>query len=64
MVPLGANHDAKTTNSSGELLSETASMKKHPAPLTAGHMFARLAGIGLLLLAVVGAWAGGSARRN
>jgi hypothetical protein len=56
MVPLGANQDAKTTNGSGELLSETAPMEKHPAPLTAGNMFARLVGIGILLLGVVGAF--------
>jgi hypothetical protein len=43
MAPLGANQDAKTTKSSGELLGETAPMEKHPAPLTAGSMFARLA---------------------
>src|SRR6266436_3250336 len=54
MAPLGANQDAKTTSGSGELLSETAPMEKHPAPLTAGNMFARLAGIGVLLLGVVG----------
>src|SRR5882757_2055338 len=54
MAPLGANQDAKTTSGSGELLSETAPMEKHPASLTAGSMFARLAGIGVLLLGVVG----------
>src|SRR4030088_2311192 len=54
MVPLGANQDAKTTNGGGEPLSEPAPMEKHPAPLTAGNMFARLAGIGVLLLGVVG----------
>jgi hypothetical protein len=67
VAPLGANQDAKTTNGSGESLGETAAMENHPAPLTAGNMFARLAGIGVLLLGVVGAflfWAGGSARRN
>ena len=53
MAPL-ANQDAKTTNRSGEVLSETAPMEKHPAPLTAGNMFARLAGIGVLLLGVMG----------
>jgi len=56
MAPLGANQDAKTTNGSGELLSETAPMEKHSAPLTAGNMFARLAGIGALLLGVLGAF--------
>src|SRR3977135_23779 len=56
MAPLGANQDAKTTKSSGELLGETAPMEKHPAPLTAGNVFARLAGMGVLLLGVVGAF--------
>src|SRR5258708_18028020 len=54
MAPLGANQDAKTTSGSGELLSETAPMEKHPASLTAGSMFARLAGIGVLLLGGLG----------
>jgi hypothetical protein len=53
MAPLGANQAAKTTNGSGELLSETTPMEKHPAPLAAGNMFVRLAGIGVLLLAGV-----------
>jgi hypothetical protein len=56
MAPLGANQDAKTTNGRGELLTESAPLEKHPAPLTAGNMFARLAGIGVLLLGVVGAF--------
>jgi hypothetical protein len=56
MVPLGTKQDAKTTNRTGELLIETAPMEKHPAPLTAGSMLARLAGIGVLLLGVVGAF--------
>ncbi len=56
MAPLGTNRDAKTTSGSGESLSETAPMEKHPAPLTAGDMFARFAGIGVLLLGVVGAF--------
>jgi catalase len=56
MAPPGANQDAKTTNISGELRSETAPMEKHPAPLTAGDMFSRLAGIGVLLLGVLGAF--------
>jgi catalase len=54
MAPLGANQDAKTTDGSGESLSGTAPMEKHPAPLTPGNMFARLAGIGVLLLGVAG----------
>src|SRR5580704_2496918 len=51
-----ASQDAKTTTGSEVMLSETAPMEKHPAPLTAGNMFARLAGIGVLLLGVVGAF--------
>ena len=53
MAPLGANQNEKPTNESGELVSETASMEMHPAPLTPGNMFSRLAGIGILLLVVV-----------
>jgi catalase len=56
MAPLGTNHDTETTNDSRELLTETAPMDKHPAPLTAGDMFARLASIGVLILGVVGAF--------
>ena len=56
MAPSGTRQDAKQTNGSGELLSEAARMEKHPAPLTAGNMFARLAAIGVLLLGVVGAF--------
>jgi catalase len=56
MAPLGTKHDTETTNASREFLSETAPMEKHPAPLTAGDVFARLAGIGVLLLGVVGAF--------
>jgi catalase len=56
MAPLGPNQDANTTNGSGDLLSKTAAMEKHPAPLTARDVFARLAGIGVLLLGVLGAF--------
>jgi len=56
MTPLGADQGAKTTGGSGELLSETATVEKHPAPLSAGSMFARLAGIGVVLLGAVGAF--------
>jgi catalase len=56
MAPFGANQDANTTNGSSELRSDTAAMEKHPAPLTAGSTFARLAGIGVVLLGVVGAF--------
>lgn len=53
MPPFGANQDAKTTNGSEDLPSETAPME-HQAPLTQGNMFARLAGVGIVLLGVVG----------
>jgi hypothetical protein len=56
MAPLGANQDPKTINGSGGLLSEAAPMEMHPAPLTAGNMFARLASIAVLLLGLVGAF--------
>jgi catalase len=56
MAPLGPNQDSRTTTGSGELLSETAPVEYHPAPLTAGNVFARLAGVGVLLLGVVGAF--------
>src|SRR5580693_5806764 len=56
MAPLGANQDSRTRGGSGEMLGETASMEGHPAPLTAGNRLARLAGIGVLLLGVVGAF--------
>ncbi len=56
MAPLGANQNTKTTNGGGELLSETPPIEKHQAPLTAANLFSRLAGIGVLLLGVVGAF--------
>jgi catalase len=56
MAPSGPNQDAKTTNGGGELQSENAPLEKPPAPLTAGDLIARLAGIGVLLLGVVGAF--------
>jgi catalase len=56
MEPLGANQDAKITNGSGESLSETAPIEDHRAPLPAGDRLARFAGIGVLLLGVVGAF--------
>jgi catalase len=56
MAPSGPNQDAKTTNGGGELLGENAPMEKPPAPLTAGDLLARLAGIGVLLLGVMGAF--------
>jgi catalase len=56
VAPLEANQAAKTTNNSGDLRSKAALMENHPAPLTAGSMFARLASIGGLLLVAVGAF--------
>jgi catalase len=56
MAALGANQDAKTTTGSGELSSETPATEKYPAALTPGDMFSRLAGIGVLLLGVMGAF--------
>ena len=56
MAPLGADKDTKIANGSGELPSETARTEKHPAPLTAGNTLARLAGIGVLILGVAGAF--------
>jgi catalase len=53
MAPSGTNQDAKTAHGSGESM-KVAPMEKHPAPLTAGSMLARLAVIGVLLLGVVG----------
>ena len=54
MAPVGPNLDGNPTNGRGELPSETAPLERHPAPLTAGDKFSRLAGIGVLLLGVVG----------
>jgi len=48
MASLGANQGGKTTNDSGE--------SRREAPLTAGDMFSRLAGIGVLLLGIAGAF--------
>ncbi|HXX15590.1 MAG TPA: catalase family peroxidase [Candidatus Eremiobacteraceae bacterium] len=56
MAPLGVNEDAKTTAGGGESLSKTAPMEKHQALPTGGSTLARLAGIGVLLLGVVGAF--------
>ena len=56
MAPSGPNQDAKTTNGGGGLPSESASLEQHPAPLTTGDKFSRLAGIGAVLLGVVGAF--------
>jgi catalase len=56
MAPSGADQDAKTTNGRGELLDETAPVENQPAALTPADIFARLAGIGVLLLGVVGAF--------
>jgi len=56
MALSGANQDAKTTHGSGESLRETLKVEMHPAPLTTGDMFFRLAGIGVLLLGVAAAF--------
>jgi catalase len=56
MAPSGPNQDAKGTDGGVESRSETAAMETPPAPLPAGNKFARLAVIGVLLLAVVGAF--------
>ena len=56
MAPSGTSRDAITRTGGGELPNKTASTEKPAAPLTAASMFARLAGIGALLLAVVGAF--------
>jgi catalase len=56
MAPLGANQDAKTTTGSEESRGESAAMQKDPAPQSAGNMLGRLAGIGVVLLGVVGAF--------
>jgi catalase len=55
MAP-GANQDAKTTNGSGELRRQTAPIEKRPAPPDRRKHVGRLAGIGVLLLGVVGAF--------
>jgi catalase len=54
MAPLGANPDARNTNTRGELLSASVPMERPPAPLTPGSLFARLVVVGALLLGVVG----------
>jgi catalase len=56
MAPSGAEQNAKATNRGGELLSETAPVENQKAALTPGDFFARLAGIGVLLLGVVAAF--------
>jgi catalase len=53
MAPSGANRPAKI---SGKMPSETPAVEKHPAPLTTGSLLARFAGIGVLLLGVLGAF--------
>src|ERR1700691_1996274 len=54
MAPPGANQDAKNTSGDGELLVGAAATERQLGPLTAGSRLARLAGIGVLLLAVGG----------
>ena len=55
MAPLEP-HDSKAASGSEQSRSETAAMDNHPAPLTPADKFARLAGVGVLLLGVVGAF--------
>ncbi|HEX4002344.1 MAG TPA: catalase family peroxidase [Candidatus Acidoferrales bacterium] len=56
MAPSAGNQAPKTTNGSGESTSKGASTEKPPASLLAGSTLSRLAGIGVLLLGVVGAF--------
>jgi catalase len=56
MAPTGPNRDPQSTKGGGEPPSEIPPMENHPAPLTEGSKFARLAGIGVLILCVVGAF--------
>jgi catalase len=55
MAPSGVNPDARTTPGE-ESLAETAPRQNHPAPPTGSNTVARLAGIGVLLLGIVGAF--------
>ena len=48
--------DSKTASGSEQSRSETGAMDNHPAPLTPADKFARLAGVGVLILGVVGAF--------
>jgi catalase len=48
--------DSKTASGSEQSRSETEAMDNHPAPLTPADKFARLAGVGVLILGVVGAF--------
>jgi catalase len=56
MAPSGVNRDAKTTAGSEESLSQAAPTQNHPAPPTGSNTLARLAGIGVLLLGIMGAF--------
>lgn len=56
MAPSAADQDPRATHGSGESPSENAPAEKRPASLTGGSTLARLAGIGVLLLGVVGAF--------
>jgi catalase len=56
MAPSGVNPDARTTAAGEESLAETAPSQNHPAPPTGSNTVARLAGIGVLLLGIVGAF--------
>ncbi|HXW57497.1 MAG TPA: catalase family peroxidase [Candidatus Cybelea sp.] len=58
MAPLAPDQDPKTPHGSGELASDsdTAPVEKRAPPLLGGNALGRLAGIGVLLLGVVGAF--------
>jgi catalase len=56
MAPSGVNRDAKTAAGNEASLGETAPRQNHPAPPTGSNTLARLAGIGVLLLGIVGAF--------
>ena len=56
MAPSGANHDEKAKKASHDCLHEASPAEKHRAPLPAKNVLARLTGIGVLLLGVVGAF--------
>jgi catalase len=57
MAPSAADQAPKTTRGSEPLATDsTASTEKQPAPPTVGSTLARLAGIGVIILGVVGAF--------
>jgi catalase len=56
MAPPAPNQDPKPTQGTVELPSDSAPIEYQPPPLAKGTKLARLAGIGVLLLGVVGAF--------